>query len=113
MTRCIAGEETLTKDNSEKRWENSIGLVSNWKKRGPVYEVPFEILYNAETVNLICAGRCVSNDDYMWDILRVIPCCAVTGEAAGLAAAMTDDFTGLDVKDLQAKLVDNGVVLHK
>ena len=48
----------------------------------------------------------------MWDLMRVIPCCAVTGEAAGVAAAMTDDFTSLDVSKLQEILVKNGVVLH-
>jgi hypothetical protein len=45
--------------------------------------------------------------------MRVIPCCAVTGEAAGTAAAMTDDFADLDIKELQKILVKNGVVLHE
>jgi len=45
--------------------------------------------------------------------MRVIPCCAVTGEAAGTAASMTDDFTTLDVKLLQKKLCEQGVVLHE
>ena len=49
----------------------------------------------------------------MWDIMRVIPCCAATGQAAGTAAAMTDDFTALDVSKLQEKLVANGVKLHE
>ena len=49
----------------------------------------------------------------MWDIMRVIPCCAVTGQAAGVAAAMSDDFASLDVKKLQAELVADGVVLHE
>ena len=42
----------------------------------------------------------------------VIPCCAVTGQAAGTAAAMSDDFGTLDVSDLQKRLVADGVVLH-
>ena len=45
--------------------------------------------------------------------MRVIPCCAVTGQAAGTAAAMTDDFSKLDVKELQKRLQKNGVVLHE
>ena len=49
----------------------------------------------------------------MWDIMRVIPCCAVTGQAAGTAAAMTDDFSTLNVKDLQEILKNSGVVLHE
>ena len=38
--------------------------------------------------------------------------CAVTGEAAGVAAAMTDDFKALNVAKLQEKLTDNGVKLY-
>ena len=45
--------------------------------------------------------------------MRVIPCCAVTGQAAGTAAAMTDDFTAIDMGKLQQKLRSNGVVLHE
>ena len=45
--------------------------------------------------------------------MRVIPCCAVTGQAAGIAAAMSDDFAALDIGALQQKLRENGVVLHE
>jgi hypothetical protein len=45
--------------------------------------------------------------------MRVIPCCAVTGQAAGIAAAISDDFTTLNVNKLQNLLRDNGVVLHE
>ena len=48
----------------------------------------------------------------MWDITRVIPDCAVTGEAAGVAAAMTDDLDTLDITALQKELVARGVRLH-
>ena len=54
--------------------------------------MPFETLYNKKVKNLIIAGRCTSVNDALWDVMRVIPCCAVTGQAAGTAAAMTDDF---------------------
>ena len=42
----------------------------------------------------------------------MIPCCAVTGQAAGIAAAMTDDFSTLNIGELQKKLRDNRIVLH-
>lgn len=61
----------------------------------------------------IVAGRCTSVNETLWDVMRVIPCCAVTGQAAGTAAAMTDDFSMLDVTALQNKLKQNGVVLHE
>jgi len=113
MTRRIAGEYELKESERHTYFEDSIGMVSNWKKRGPVYEVPYRTLYSGEIKNLICAGRCTSVDETMWDIMRVIPCCAVTGQAAGTAAAMTDDFAALDVEKLQEELKKQGVKLHE
>ncbi len=113
MTRKIVGEYALDDKEVHKYFEDSIGMVSDWRKRGPVYEVPFRTLYSKTVKNLITAGRCTSVTESMWDIMRVIPCCAVTGEAAGVAAAMTDDFSTLDVKKLQETLAKNGVVLHE
>ena len=113
MTRKIVGEYTLSYKEEHTYFESSVGMVSNWKKRGPVYEVPFETLYSKKVKNLIVAGRCTSVDETLWDVMRVIPCCAVTGQAAGTAAAITDDFTSLNIADLQAILKKQGVVLHQ
>lgn len=113
MTRRIAGAYTLNASEVHKYFEDSIGMVSDWRKRGPVYEVPFRTLYSPKVKNLITAGRCTSVTDAMWDVMRVIPCCAVTGQAAGTAAAMTDDFTALDIAQLQEELKKAGVVLHE
>ena len=113
MTRKIVGEFELAHTEMHTYFEDSIGMVSNWKKRGPIYEVPFGTLYNKKVKNLIVAGRCTSVNETLWDVMRVIPCCAVTGQAAGTAAAMTDDFSMIDISKLQQKLQDNGVVLHE
>ena len=113
MTRKIVGEYQLAHTEMHKYFEASIGMVSDWKKRGPVYEVPFRTLYSSKVKNLICAGRCTSVNETMWDIMRVIPCCAVTGQAAGTAASMTDDFSNINIEELQEKLVEKGVVLHE
>lgn len=113
MTRRIVGEYELSHTQEHTYFDDSIGMVSNWKKRGPVYEVPFKTLYSSKVKNLICAGRCTSVEETMWDIMRVIPCCALTGQAAGTAAAMSDDFSKLDVKKLQDVLRKNGVILHE
>lgn len=113
MTRRIAGEYTLHESEKHTFFADSIGMIANWRKRGPVYEVPFSTLYSKEVKNLITAGRCTSVTDGMWDLMRVIPCCAVTGQAAGTAAAMTDDFSTLDVSALQAQLQKDGVILHE
>ena len=113
MTRRIVGEYELSHTEEHTYFEDSVGMVPNWKRRGPVYEVPFRMLYSREVKNLIMAGRCVSTDETLWDAMRVIPCCAVTGQAAGTAAALTDDFSALDVGKLQKVLQARGVVLHE
>lgn len=113
MTRKLVGEYTLCDTELHTYFEDSIGMVSNWKRRGPIYEVPFRTLYHKSVKNLICAGRCTSVNETLWDVMRVIPCCAVTGQAAGVAAAMSNDFSTLDVGALQAELQKRGVVLHE
>ena len=69
-------------------------------------------LFTKSIKNLITAGRCTSVTDSMWDIMRVIPCCAVTGQAAGTAAALTNDFSTINVKQLQDILQKDNVKLH-
>lgn len=52
-----------------------------------IYDVPLSSLYNSKFPNLLAAGRIISapsHDD--WEVSRVIPTCAMTGEAAGKAA---------------------------
>ncbi|MCQ2451883.1 MAG: FAD-dependent oxidoreductase [Oscillospiraceae bacterium] len=112
MSRRICGEYTLDEAENRVAFDDSIGCTGDWRKRGPAFEIPYRTLYSAKVPNLICAGRIISVTDRMWDVTRVIPPCAVTGEAAGLAAAMTDDFSKLDVKELQKRLVENNVQIH-
>lgn len=113
MTRRLVGEYTLDESEKHKTFPDSIGLISNWKRRGDVYEIPFRTLYNSRVPNLLCAGRCISVTDPMWDISRVIPPCAVTGQAVGTAAALSSDIPTLPVEKLQAVLREAGVALHE
>jgi hypothetical protein len=113
MSRRIVGATTQQLTSDRKAIEDSVGMCGDWRKRGPVFELSYRTLYGAQVKNLITAGRTISVTDELWDVTRVIPPCAVTGEAAGTAAAMTDDFTGLDVAELQRKLEEQGVRLHR
>ncbi len=109
MTRRIVGEYTLDTAQDHEEFADSIGGIGNWRKRGPAYHIPFGCLYSRKVPNLITAGRSISVTEPMWDISRVIPPCAVTGEAAGAAAALTDDFGALDVNALRDHLAKKGV----
>ncbi len=109
MTRRLCGGYTMQDGDDHVAMPDSVGLFSDWRKRGPVYELPFRALHGRIS-NLFVAGRCLSAEDAMWDITRVIPVCAVSGEAAGAAAALgTTDET---VHVLQAYLQKCGVRLH-
>ena len=111
MSRRLVG--VAAPDDANKVYvPDSIGMTGDWRKRGKCYELPFGALHCHEVRNLLAAGRDISVTDRMWDITRVIPGCAVTGEAAGTAAALSDDFDRLDVATLQKMLRQNGVRLH-
>lgn len=112
MTRCMEGVSVMTRASDRQFFADSVGLFPDWSKRGPIYELPFSALRTNAVKNLLVAGRCVSTDDAMWNVTRVIPVCAVTGEAAGTAAGLTDDFTQIDMALLQRTLQSAGVRLH-
>ncbi len=113
MTRRLKGIYTQDDTELHREYQDSVGLFSDWRNVGPVYELPFSTLYGEKVKNLITAGRCISVTDAMWDITRVIPVCAVSGEAAGTASAMGDDFSKIDITALQKTLQANKVVLHE
>ncbi|MDR1217642.1 MAG: FAD-dependent oxidoreductase [Oscillospiraceae bacterium] len=112
MSRRIVGAGAASVADDHKSVADSIGMTGDWRKNGPAFELPYSSLWSREIPNLIAAGRDISVDDDMWDITRVIPPCAVTGEAAGAAASMTEDFASLNVATLQERLSADGVKLH-
>lgn len=112
MTRRLVGAYEMDDGELGAAMPDSVGTFCDWRKRGPMYELPFRCLYSPAVPNLVVAGRNISVTDAMWDITRVIPVCAVSGQAAGTAAAMGDDFPALDVSRLQARLTAAGVRLH-
>jgi ribulose 1,5-bisphosphate synthetase/thiazole synthase len=55
---------------------------------GP-WQVPYGALLPRNVQNLLVAGRCISFDRKMTDVVRLIPNCFTTGHAAGVAAAVS------------------------
>jgi hypothetical protein len=82
---------------------------------GDSYGIPYRILTPHGMDNLLTAGRCVSADRTIQGSLRVMPGCYLTGQAAGMAAAIAaqrDCAVGaVPVNELQAKLIDFGAYL--
>lgn len=84
-------------------------------RKGESYGIPYRILTPKGVRNLLVAGRCVSSDEMVQASIRVIPACYITGQAAGIAAAMAADKAisvhDVSVPDLQRKLVAFGACL--
>ena len=116
MTRRLIGAYELDESEQFTHFGDSIGMAGDWRKAGPIFEIPYRCLYSAQVPNLAVAGRCISVTTAMWDITRVIPVCALTGEAAGTAAALCVRqgmcLPQLPVPDLAGALQAQGVQLQ-
>ena len=99
-----------------KHFDDSIGCTGDWRKAGPVYEIPYRCLIDPKVQNVFAAGRIIASADDAWEVTRVIPTAAMTGEAAGTAAALAVSrgcTSGeVNVAELQKILANNGVILH-
>lgn len=88
-TRSIQGKFVLDSDMGDQDFEDSVGLAAEWRGIGPVWSIPYRTLLPAEIKGLLAAGRCISSIRDAWEITRVIPTVALTGEAAGIAASLS------------------------
>lgn len=73
-----------------KKYKDSVGECGDFRVegKGKRYQIPAGALYNSKFPNLIAAGRIISAPEGNgWEVSRVIPVCALTGEAAGRMAA--------------------------
>jgi hypothetical protein len=112
-TRRLNGEYTLTEKDDGLSFEDSIGCTGDWRKPGPLFEIPFRTLFTESIANIFAAGRIISSSGDTWEVTRVIPTAAVTGQAAGTAAALTaKSGKPVPVEQLQSLLLSNGAILH-
>ena len=108
----------LEGSDEEASFADSIGMAGDWRKAGPVWEIPYRSLYSLNGPgNLIAAGRITGASGDAWEITRVIPTAALTGQAAGMAAALALEggvpFRNLDSGKLQTSLREAGVLLRR
>lgn len=116
-TYSLDAAYVLDTDENNKHFDDSIGLVADWRKAGPVWEIPYRTLYPANKFGgILAAGRCTGSKGDAWEVTRVIPVAAMTGQVAGLAAAMAIDAgcepADLDVAKIQGKLRELGFAIH-
>ncbi len=82
---------------------------------GESYGIPYRSLIPVSYSNCLVAGRCIGADRHIQASIRVVPGCFLTGQAAGVAAALASDMGGevreISVADLQRKLVELGAYI--
>jgi hypothetical protein len=125
-SRKIAGRSQLTGDDvrGQARFPDSVGIFPEFldgygvlvlPTTGRYFQVPYGILVPQDVDNLLVAGRCVAGDTISHAATRNQLCCAVTGQAAGAAAAVSvraGRTTGeVDVAQVQDELRRQGVRL--
>lgn len=91
---CMTGDDVL----NEARFADSIGIFPEFvdgygvvvlPTTGRYFHIPYGILVPQGVDNLLVAGRCVAGDKLSHAALRNMMCCAVTGQGAGVAAAVS------------------------
>lgn len=63
-------------------------------REGESYGIPYRALTPRGLRNVLVAGRCISADRVVQASIRVMPGCFITGQAAGLAAALAAEGDG-------------------
>lgn len=116
MTRRLVGQMSLGTHHKHQWFDDAVGITGDWRRRGPVYAIPWRTLRGVHNLNLTAVGRCMSSDTTVWDVTRGISACVLTGEAAGTASAMAvknhgGDLSALPVRELQKRLIDQGAFL--
>lgn len=122
-THKIEALYDLTGDDvrGEARFEDSIGIFPEFidgygililPTTGRYFHVPYRSLVPRNVDNLIVAGRCIGGDQVSHAATRNMMCCAVSGQGAGVAAAVSlrtgRSFSDLDIGAVQAELSRQG-----
>ena len=114
MARRIEGLYLMSDSDSGKHFEDNVGCTGDWRRPGPVYELPYSSVVS-KLKNVFACGRCIAAKDEAWEIWRCIPQAALSGQVAGTAASMIiDDNTSAqtaDVNKLRTILSKNGIIL--
>ena len=109
----------------QARFDESVGIFPEFidgygililPTTGRYFQLPYQTLLPKGVENLICAGRITGGDRVSHAATRNMMCCAVTGQAAGTAAALSvkrnEAFDSLSVAALQDELKRQGARLH-
>lgn len=126
-SRKIIGRYNLTEADvrNQGRFDDAVGIFPEFldaygivilPTTGRYFQVPYGIMVPQKVENLLVAGRCVAGDRISHSATRAVMCCAVTGQAAGVAAALSikDGLNcgRVDIARLQKALSRQGVRIN-
>ena len=126
-SRKIIGEYNITEHDirNEAKFEDSIGICPEFidgygiavlPLTGRYFQVPYRIIVPKKVENLLVAGRAVAGDKISHAATRQMVCCSVTGQGAGVAAAISikDNVTcrQVDISKVQEALKRQGVRIN-
>jgi hypothetical protein len=123
-SRKIIGRGSLSgrQIRSQARFEDAIGIFPEFldaygivilPTTGRYFQVPYGIILPQKVENLLVSGRAVGGDKESHAATRQMMCCAVTGQGAGVAAAVSLQQgvrpAEVDIKELQREIKKQGV----
>lgn len=117
ITRVLQGLQTISLDDlrAGTKFPDVVGVGGSENGNHGPWQIPYGVLVPAKIDNVLAAGRCVSAEIRMADLVRLIPNCFVTGHAAGAAAAVAVQDgrrpRDVDVAKVQKILTEQGAYL--
>ncbi|WP_435212992.1 FAD-dependent oxidoreductase [Luminiphilus sp. nBUS_16] len=126
-TRKIDAHYNMTEHDvrEQGRFDDSIGIFPEFidgygililPTTGRYFQIPYRTLLPDTVKHLICAGRITGGDRVSHAATRNMMCCTVTGQGAGVAAALAvkqdRDFKDLSVGAVQKELLRQEVRIH-
>lgn len=118
ITRVLNSVHNVTVEEYKNygKYEDTIGLGGRDGGQGPLWQIPYRALIPKRCPNLIVGGRCFGFEEGVTYDAREIGTCLVTGQAAGVAAAMASSartsVQTLDIPSLQKALKAQKVILQ-
>lgn len=123
-SRKIIGRRNITGHDvmNQAQFDDSIGIFPEFldgcgmviiPTTGRYFQVPYGIMIPQKVDNLLVAGRCVAGDQMSHAAIRQMMCCTVTGQGAGVAAAVSirqnKTCREVDIRRVQDTLEKKGV----
>ena len=117
-TRRLQGVNAITRGQwpTAQVFEDEVGVTPAVSPKFPNISIPYGALVPRVLDGLLACGRHVSCDRNSHGFMREIPQCWITGQAAGVGAALAARAgvapRKVDVSELQRELVKQGVFLR-